>query len=921
VTINEIGANPSNLGRIEQRHPLVNPTVTPASPGPRQDLSAPPAAGDSVALGAESQEAALETSGSLPNFAAWNEPSTQGLDTRGGEVSNFGQLAPIAQNLPSGNSDRVMQSFGKLPAPGKNGSAAAGLNAMNSLWNPNGAGAKGAQNGLGGQGQPLGQGGLSTPGGGALSGAAGSGNSAFSAPSAVPTGESMLSVRRDGQGRQQLEAAGQRQDLAQQQASENGLLSQESGRRLGEQANQHGKAQQGFRQDALQNTDSGRQNLGLADQNTQSGQQANQGADLQKLLAEAQKQIQAFQKGKEAQGKAVEAKGKTTEVQGKGIETQGKSVETTGKSVETTGHTTEANGHATEATGVGQQAAGEGLLAAGAAALAGGPFSAPAAAALLAKGALLKASGIGLQAVGKGLQAKGKGLQAKGQGLQSKGQGLQAKGQKTQEMGKKTQEKGKNDQNKARTAQEKARDQESKHTDEASKLLEQGRKFLEDALKNKGDAGQNFKDADQAKDQARDQGDLREAAKKGAEDARKAAALDQKRANQAGDNRQAIDQAMKKAFGDNNSALPSTRPQQPSSQGEQASPLTALGQGQPNGSPVPGAAAPGGQSGQSGADQGRGKNKNPQINPLSRSNSALNAVKGVMRPPHGPGGQPGRPDSENPLAANQRPGGIGQSAPTSGPSAQPAVVSPLAPTQDSRATAATARPNHSASARPEPMGATRVVEGATPNATGMQPPAPSQVSQGQPAGQPGQPAPGQDQTGVSPSPTLSGAPAAQGPGAKQPQARFSPLVNPLAQAFAGRAGSAPLAGQDLPLGSPGGAARSEGDAFGETASQPEVPTGDDGQTQRGNASFEVADDNVTVNLNSLEADTPGGSSAPAPATAGDVLAGSESTVDPTAGVVAPQSAGTGASHSGAFTGSGLPGGNGTQQISQQLAKG
>lgn len=459
--------------------------------------------------------------GGMPNLEAWNDPSGGGVDARGTN-SNF---APQAQRNLQPQQPQQLQGL------------------MN-----------GNRGNLGGKQLPLGKNGLNgnsqsvgsdTQRGSQFGDRSSStsqpsipstSNASFNAtPTSVSDNDVSLNVRKDESGRQRLQDSSSKQGQNYELANKNALSNMQTGQQMGEQANQHGQAQHGLQDLAGKNTADGLQNMDMAKMNNQAGQQAGQMAGIQQLMAQAMQMVQQVEKMKFAQGKAVEQGGKATEAQGKGIETMG-------QGTEANGHATEKTGHATEATGVGMQTTATGMLASGAAAAAS-VFGAPAGAALLA-------AGTALMGMGTATVANGIGLQGTGLGLQATGKGQQAAGQQTQQVGKQTQQTGQKQQNEAKTAEQKAKEEEEKKKAEAEKLMQEMKKLLEQAQQNQNQAGQNFGDANKNAGLANQQGNLRNQAGEKAKLANQAAKLDRDLAKKAKNNREVVDNALDKVFGE-----------------------------------------------------------------------------------------------------------------------------------------------------------------------------------------------------------------------------------------------------------------------------------------------------------------------------------------------------------------------------------
>lgn len=608
-------------------------------------------------------------------------------------------------------------------------------------------------------------------------------SNANGASSALPENDGTeLNVQRNDAGRQRLRESDRSQRRAQEQSHQQAQADREQGRLMGEQADKHGQAQQGFNDSAAQNLADGKQNLQLAAQNTQQGQKTNQQGLVQQLLAQAQKKVQQMEKAKEQQGKVVEKAGQTTE-------RNGRTIETTGKTVETTGHSTEATGHTTEATGVGMQATGQGLLATGAA-LAAGVFTAPAGAALLAQGALMTAGGLGLQATGKGLQATGKGLQVQGQGLQGVGK-------QTQAAGKQTQTAGKQQQAKAKEGQQKAKQKEARHTELFKKLVEEAKKLFQKADQNKQDAGKNFENSDKDKKKGQDEGKNKDQAVDRANDSNKSSRNNQKNADKAKDNQRAIDEALKKAFG----------PRQEQSQREQnrnqeENPQSS-GQTSPELAPAA-QAQPGNSSRRSEVDEENNRRHNPQAHSLK------NRRRHVYRPGHSGEKADGRREAEerlNPLSAMQ---GEGRGQERDQPSG------------DQRSTA---------SQQSDTQAATRV---------SSHQPAQAQQQDAAPAEQLPSAIVGRQNQSLPPAfaPFQNGRAGGQtAPGRRSAQSRV---------------GSRPPADQSIGSGNTMSTSRSG--SFGQLGSDGKraiQPTARP-ESQKGKATFEVGDKNVTVKLNELD---------------------------------------------------------------------
>ena len=831
---------PRNTNAPEIQEQLgFNPLAAPNQPPPVQDpqpnqgqQGQPPAPiGDQISLDPE-QGAPVN---SVPALDSWDDPSGNagGVDARN---LNFAQQQPTnGQSNGNPQGPQASQPFHRVPASGS----------------PFGGANRGMLNGTG---LPGGATNLNTNSSAPLSSpfAASPGATPMSGNSASPfqpqSNETEFSVRRDDDGRQRLQDSDRNQRKAQEQFQKNAASSLEFGRNMGEQASQHGQAQQGFQDSALQNMNSGNQNLQLAGQNTQAGQQSNQQGLLQQLLAQAQKKVQEMEKAIEAKGKAVEQKGVAIEGQGQGIESSG-------HSLEGTGHTTEGTGHTTEGTGVGMQTAGEGLIAAGAA-LIGGLFTAPAGAALVAQGGLMTAGGIGLQVVGKGLQATGKGMQAQGKGLQSVGK-------QTQQTGKQTQQSGKQQQAQAKENQQKAKEKENKHNDLFKKLIEEAKKFMEAATKNKQDAGKNFKDADKDKEKSKEEGKNRDQSVDKANDANKQATQNQKRADKAKDNQRVLDEAIKKAWGPR---------QEQSRRGEGQQELDSNGAtaDRPGSANSPNSSQSG-SSGNSARKTDRDENAQ-RFGPVanSRGPNRRHAV-------HRPGESQGKADSRregdervNPMAHSQgqdhdQQGGQhqnGQGAPHSTDavsganprdSQQPSIQSPAQPQPQPQPQQSAPAPSSGPGREPQPQGTDQLpAAGAQPGQTGQQPQqtqATAPERETNPVPQAASTTPGSEERS-GPNQTAPGRGRTASVVANQGRSRNNGL---------GGEDSSRQGGQQSPAR---GAAPDQAGSTNDGGSDKQIEPAAKPESEKGTASFETTDENVSVKLNDLNSDGEGSGGEP-----------------------------------------------------------
>lgn len=545
--------------------------------------------------------------GSVPNFETWAggggvAGTTSAPQNSAEQTANIKLQGAVAARLSGSRTfDQAGRNLGTARTNGSQqqgikfqfqGRGAARRHRLGSL-------APGRRNSLDGNGSGSGLAGNAamTPAG-AVSVNPGAGTSARLDSLVQPrTNDGDLSVKRNQQGRQRLQEVSQHQGRDQEQAGKTARNDIQASRALGDQARQYGQAQQSLLQNAGQNMQSGAHNLQLAGQNTQHAQDAHQQNLVEKLLAAAQQKIEELEKAREAQGKTVEKTGQATV-------TQGKAISTTGRGVHATGVTTQAQGQATQATGVGMQGTGEGMMATGAA-LAAGVFTAPAGAALLAAGTLLDVEGVGLQAVGEGLQATG-------QGLKAQGKTIEATGRQTQTVGKQIKARGHQEYTKAKTAAQKAKSKRQQDLDLAKRALKMMKKFLEEATKNKGDAAKNFADAGRDRQHAGQDGRKRDQDLGKAKNANTQASHNDERAHKAKDNLHALNEALRKAFGNDAGAHRGRQQSHPGSTPELGSGTPSAGDGGGAGAGPAGEAA-GSPDGRQTDDRKRKKKQNLDI--------------------------------------------------------------------------------------------------------------------------------------------------------------------------------------------------------------------------------------------------------------------------------------------------------------------